>query len=54
MTKKYSAAIMIESVCYDAIQLAHKGDSRSAFRILKSKLEEIEQKERNRFEEVIW
>lgn len=52
--KKFSAEIMLEGVCHDAMRLVHEGDTKGAYNLLKNKLREIDQIEKSDYARVKW
>lgn len=52
--KKFSAAIMLEGVCHDAIRLLHDGDTKGAYKVLKNKIHEMDKIDASDFMTIKW
>jgi hypothetical protein len=52
--RKYSAAIMLEGVCHDALRLLREGDAKGAYNILKHKIIEIDRIEASDYAGMKW
>jgi len=52
--KKFSAEMMLQGVCHDAMRLVSDGDTRGAYNLLKNKLREIDTIERSDYARVKW
>ena len=54
MMKKYSAQIMLQGVCHDALLMLNSGDTKGAYTILKNKLREIDHLEKSDYATIKW
>jgi hypothetical protein len=52
--RKYSAEIMLQGVCTDALRLLHDGDTKGAYKILKNKINEIDKIEDSDYAKIKW
>jgi hypothetical protein len=52
--KRYSARVMLEGACFDAMKMLSGGDTKGAFKVLEHKLKEIKQYDNTDYTSVDW